>query len=126
MRFIVPTILLLVALIHALALVGVVSAEKVSGLYGITVNDPNLEILMRHRAVLFGLLAAFLVYAAFQPQLRGLAIIAAGVSVGAFLALAVSVAGYNSALSTVVKADLVAVALLAVAAIVHLLKRGEA
>lgn len=125
MRFVVPAVLLLVALIHALPLVGVVSAARVSGLYGIAIQDPSLEILMRHRAVLFGLLAFFLAYAAFHPHLHGLALLAAGASVGSFLALAVSVGGYNPALSTVVKVDLSALALLVAAAGVHLAWRGE-
>jgi hypothetical protein len=126
MRFVLPAALLLVALIHALPLIGVVSAAKVSSLYGIAVQDSNLEILLRHRAVLFGLLASFLAYAAFHRQLHSLALIAAWVSVLAFLALAVSVGNYNAALSTVVKADMLALALLVIATVVHLLKRGEA
>jgi hypothetical protein len=67
---------------------------------------------VRHRAVLFGLLAAFLAYAAFHRHLHSLALIAAAVSVVAFLALAISVRNYNSALSSVVKADILALALL--------------
>jgi hypothetical protein len=126
MRFVVPAVLLLVALIHALPVIGVVSAAKVSSLYGIAVQDSNLEILLRHRAVLFGLLAGFLAYAAFHRQLHSLALVAAWASVVAFLALATSVGNYNAALSTVVKADVVALALLIIATIVHLLKRGEA
>lgn len=126
MRFVVPAVLLLVALIHALPLVGVVSAAKVSSLYSISVQDSNLEILMRHRAVLFGLLAGFLAYAAFNQHLHSIALIAAAVSVVSFLALAFSVGSYNSALSTVVKADMLALVLLVIAAVVHLLRRGEA
>jgi hypothetical protein len=52
--------------------------------------------------------------------------VAAGVSVVSFLALAVMVGGYNAALSTVVKADIVALLLLVVAAVVHLRGTGEA
>jgi hypothetical protein len=126
MRFVVPAVLLVVALIHAIPLVGVVSAAKVSSLYGIAVQDSNLEILMRHRAVLFGLLAGLLAYAAFHRPLHGLALIAGAISVATFLVLAVSVGSYNSALSTVVKADIVALVLLIAAALVHLLRRGEA
>ena len=126
MRFIVPAVLLLVALIHAIPLVGVVSAAKVSSLYGIAVQDSNLEILMRHRAALFGLLAGFLAYAAFHRHLHSLALIAGATSVTTFLVLAISVGNYNSALSTVVKADILALVALITAALVHLLRRGEA
>jgi hypothetical protein len=58
MRFVVPAVLLIVALIHALPLVGVMGAAKLTQLYGIDVQDPTLELLLRHRAILFGLLAA--------------------------------------------------------------------
>lgn len=120
MRFIVPSALLIVALIHVLPLVGVISAARVGSLYGIAVQEPNLEILLRHRAVLFGLLAGFLAYAAFQRPLHGLALAAGWVSVLAFLLLAWSVGGYNAALAVVVKADLLAAGVLAVATLAHL------
>lgn len=125
MRYVVPTVLLLVALIHALPLAGVLGAGKLSSLYGIPVQDPNLEILMRHRAVLFGLLAAFLAYAAFHRPLHSLALLAGGVSVASFLVLAVVVGGYNPALATVVKVDAVAAVLLTAGALVHLRKGGS-
>jgi len=126
MRHVVPAILLVVALIHLLPLAGVLGAAKLASLYGFPVQDPNLEILLRHRAVLFGLLAAFLAYAAFHRPLHGLALVAAGVSVVSFLVLAVTVGSYNAAVSTVVKADVVALALLVVAAAVHLRGAGPA
>ena len=123
MRYIVPGVLLIVALIHVLPLAGVLGAAKLSSLYGIAVADPNLEIMMRHRAVLFGLLAAFLAYAAFHPRLHGLALVAGAVSVVSFLVLAGMVGGYNPALGTVVKVDIMAAVLLAVGFAFHL--RGE-
>lgn len=123
MRFVVPTVLLLVALIHALPLVGVAGAAKISSLYGIAVQDPNLEILLRHRAVLFGLLAAFFTYAAFHRHLHALALVGGIASVVSFLLLAAASGGYNSALSTVVKADLLALGLLAGGVVAHLLGR---
>ena len=120
MRFVVPVVLCAVALIHLLPLVGVWSAARVASLYGIAVQDPNLELLLRHRAVLFGLLAAFLAVAAFQRPLHGWALAAGGGSVGAFLLLALTVGPINGALATVVKVDWVALALLAVGTVVHL------
>ncbi len=120
MRFLVPAALLVVAAIHLLPLVGVISGSRVASLYGIVVSDPNVEILMRHRAALFGLLGAFIAYAAFQPQLRTLALVAGAVSIAAFLALVLSIGGYNSAISTVVKADIVAAVALALGAAGHM------
>lgn len=119
MRFVVPAVLLLVALIHVLPLVGVMGAAKLTRLYGVDVQDPTLEILLRHRAVLFGLLAAFLAYAAFRPELHRLALVAGFISVASFLVLARLASAYNPELSTVVRADWLALILLAAGAVAH-------
>jgi nicotinamide riboside transporter PnuC len=88
-------------------------------LYGILINEPNLEILMRHRAVLFGLLGVFLLVAAFRPALRTLAIIAGFVSVTSFIAIAWSVGGYNDAVNRVVVADIIAIVALIAAGVLQ-------
>ncbi len=119
MRFIVPSVLILVAAIHALPVMGVIGAAKLSQLYGITVQDPNLELLLRHRALLFGLLAAFLAYAAVRPELHRMALVAGFVSVVSFLVLAQPTSSLNTALMTVVRADWLALALLVVGTIAH-------
>jgi len=119
MRFVVPAVLLIVALIHALPLVGVMGAARLTQLYGVEVQDPTLEILLRHRAVLFGLLAAFLAYAAIRPELHRLALIAGFISVASFLVLARLASAYNPELSTVVRADWLALVLLAAGAVAH-------
>ena len=124
MRYLVPAVLLIVAAIHALPVVGVLGAGKLVALYGVPVQDPNLEILLRHRAVLFGLLAAFLACAAFTPALHRIALVAGWVSVASYLALALSVGGFNSALSNVVRADLLALVLLLAGGLAHVLQPG--
>jgi len=122
MRYGIPVVLVVVAVIHALPLVGVLGADKLVQLYGISVRDTGVELLLRHRAVLFGLLAAFLGYAALRPELHRLALVAGLVSVVSFLLL--SWVQPNSTLSaslvTVVWVDLVALALLVVALALHL------
>ncbi|MEM9533759.1 MAG: phosphopantetheine adenylyltransferase [Pseudomonadota bacterium] len=125
MRFVTGLVLLLVAAIHAIPLVGVVSAERVASLYGVAVNDPNLEILLRHRAVLFGLLAVFLACSAFRAALRGAGLIVAAASVVSFLLLAQLVGGYNPAIANVVRADWVALGLLVVGGATHSLERWQ-
>ena len=88
-------------------------------LYGLPIVDPNLAILMRHRAVIFGLLGVFLIYAAFQPPLQGAAFFAGFVSVGSFLWLAWSAGGYNNSIARIVIADIVALVCLVVGAAVR-------
>jgi hypothetical protein len=114
MRFVVPVVLLLVAAIHALPTIGVMGASKLSRLYGFPVTDGSFELVLRHRAVLFGLLAAFLVYAAFKPELHRLGLVAGFVAVGSFLVLAALVSSYSDALATVVRIDWAALALLSI------------
>jgi hypothetical protein len=91
---------------------GVLGAARLTALYGLPFDDPTLALLMRHRAVLFGLLGAFLSYAAFRPALQPLAFGAGFASVLSFLWLAWATPGYNAALARVVTADLVALAAL--------------
>lgn len=119
MRFVVPAVLLVVAAIHLLPLAGALGPAKLASLYAIDAQEPNLQILLRHRAVLFGLLAALLVYAVWQPALQGIALIGALVSVASFVIVALAVGGYNGALRTVVLVDSVATVLLVVATVIH-------
>jgi len=125
MKLLVPLTLVLVALLHALPLAGVLGAARLSALYGVDARDPALELLLRHRAVLFGLLAAFLAWAAWQPALRGAGLLAGLVSVASFLLLAVPAGTLSPALVTVVKLDVAALILLLAAGIVHLLPTSQ-
>ena len=122
MRFILPIMLLVVGIIHILPLSGVLSAARLLELYGMTFDDPNLEILMRHRAVLFGLLGIFLICSAFMPSLQLPALIAGFLSVVSFLYLSYSVGGYNEQVNRIVIADKVALVCLVVALVSYLVK----
>lgn len=119
-------LLAVVGVIHLLPLSGVLGAERLVALYGLPFDDPNLQIMMRHRAVLFGMLGAFLLYAAVRPDLRVIALVAGFTSTLSFLWLAWSVGGYNTAIGRVVAADVVAVACLVVASVLHLLQQRSA
>jgi len=106
--------LLTVALIHLLPLAGVLGGTRIEALYGVQLADPNLVILMRHRAVLFGLLGLYFALAAFRPSLQPIAFVAGGASVVSFLYLAWSVGGYNAQVQRVFTADVVALVCLIV------------
>ena len=114
MRYVVTVTLVIVAIIHLLPLSGVLGSDRLATLYGISFNEPNLAILMRHRAVLFGLLGLFLLLAAFRPELQLLAFAAAFASVLSFLWLAWSTGNYNAQVGRVFTADVVALACLVV------------
>ena len=109
--------LVLVAVIHLLPLPGVLGADTLARLYGIPVEGGDLALLLRHRAVLFGLLGAGLVAAVFLPAWRPAAYVAAFVSVASFLVLAALEAPANAAITRVVIADAVALGLLVLGAV---------
>ena len=120
MQSIATIMLLIVAAIHALPLLGAFGEKHLSGLYGISLGDPDLAILMRHRAVLFGLLGALLFVAALTPPLRLAGFVAGAVSVGSFLLLAWHVGGYNDHLRKVFATDVIAAVCLACGILAHL------
>lgn len=121
MKHLVSAMLVVVAIIHLLPLSGVLSSERLTALYGLNFSEPNLAILMRHRAVLFGILGVFLLFAAFQPPLQIAAFVIGLVSVISFLWLAWSVGGYNAQVARVFAADIAALGCLVVGAVAYVL-----
>ncbi len=117
-------LILVAAVIHLLPLSGFFGADRLAALYSIEVDNNNLEILMRHRAVLFALLGAFLAYAAFTPALQPLALVAGFISVLSFFYLAWAVGDFNAAIRKVVIADVIAFAALVAALILYLFRRN--
>ncbi len=104
--------LVLVALIHLLPLPGVLGADALHRLYGLPVDDPDLALLLRHRAVLFGLLGAGMIASVVWPAWRPVAYVAAFVSVLSFLVIAALESPAQPAIHRVVMADVIALVLL--------------
>jgi hypothetical protein len=125
MRIFVSLILVVVALLHAFPLLGVLSAERLTELYGIQVAEPNLEILLRHRAVLFGMLAGFLAFCAIRPHLQAAGVAIGMFSVASFLVVAQLVGGFNDAMAQVVRFDQVALGLLTLGGILLWLSKDR-
>lgn len=123
MRYVVPICLALVGLLHLMPLAGVLGAERLQALYGIALDSPDLILLLRHRAVLFGLLGGFLVLAAFRPALHLAALLIGLASVASFLWLAWPGQDYTPAIRQVFAADVAALGLLVVGVLVHFARR---
>jgi hypothetical protein len=119
MHYLVSAALLVTGIIHFLPFSGVFGVGRLSALYGTSLADPNLVILMRHRAVLFGLLGLFLIFSAFSSAFQPLAFLAGFASIISFLWLARSVGNYNKQINRVVVADLVALGSLLVGSIAY-------
>jgi hypothetical protein len=117
--------LVITGLIHLPPLVGVFGSERLASLYGLSFNESNLTILMRHRAILFGVLGTFMIFAAFKPVYQSGALVAGFISVVSFLWLAAATGSYNAAIARVVTADIVALVCLLIGVTAHLYVRSQ-
>jgi hypothetical protein len=99
--------LILAGIINLLPLSGVLGRSWLLSLYGQEIGSIDMEILLRHRAVLFGIVAMLLLASIFVVQWRAAAIFVAGLSMASFIAVAMFVGGYGPLLRTVIIADVV-------------------
>lgn len=105
MDYFIQLTLLAGAVVHMLPMAGLLGARRLQTLYGVRISDPNLLVLMRHRALLFGLLGGFLLYAAIEPMLRGVGLLAGLISLVGYLGLYRVTAGANTQLRRVAIID---------------------
>lgn len=115
MQKVIAGLLIVAGVVHLVPIMGVLGPDRLAALYGLSFDEPNLVILMRHRAILFGLLGAFLIYSAFRPVLLPLAFVAGFISAVSFIAIAWSTGGYNEAVRGIVIGDIVALVCLIIA-----------
>ena len=108
MQKIITAALIVVAVIHLIPVTGVMGGDRLSALYGLSLQEPNISILMRHRAILFGLMGLFFLYAAFKPALQPLAFVAGFTSVLSFFVLSWLVGDFNEAIRKIIIGDIVA------------------
>ncbi|HEY1076091.1 MAG TPA: hypothetical protein VGE51_05330 [Fontimonas sp.] len=102
-------VLIFVSLIHLLPGLGVFGGERLLTLYGVSPDEPNLQILLRHRAVLFAMLGAGLAWSVFMPAWRPLMIGAAMISMITFLLFVLPDSNANAALRRAAWIDIVAI-----------------
>lgn len=108
MRHLVSALFILAGLIKMTPVIGVLGAERLQALYQMPFDGLDLLLLMRHRAVLFGVVGSLLLVAAFRPQLRVPAGTVGLVSIASFLWLALPLQEHGAALQRVFWADVVA------------------
>lgn len=109
--------LVIVGLINILPVVGMLGAQRLEGAYDVVLSSNDLIILMRHRALLFGILGGFMLYAAFVPAYQNVAMVMTAVSMIGFIVIAYMTTGYNSAINNVLIIDGVGIIFLLAAVI---------
>ncbi len=115
-------LMLVVAAIHLVPMSGFFGADRLASLYGIEITNGTLEILLRHRAVLFGILGTFFAYAAFTPAVQPIAFATAFASLASFFFLAFSVGQPSESIRKIVIGDVVASLCLVGAIILYVIK----
>jgi hypothetical protein len=116
----VTVVLIAAGLVHLLPAVGVFGAQRLNALYGVAITDPALLLLMRHRAVLFGLIGALMLHAAVAPSLQVWALGAGLLSTLSFVVLAAQAEALAPPLRTVMWIDIALAAALALALLLRL------
>jgi hypothetical protein len=114
------------ALIHLMPLLGLSGSEGLQRLYGLSLDDPDLILLLRHRAVLFGLLSIGLLGAIRIRAWRGPMLGAGLISALSFLGLAGDLAEHGEAIRRIFLGDVVAIVGWLLAAGLHLHERWRA
>ena len=111
--------LVIVGVINTLPVIGMLGADRINAAYGLTLNSPDLEILLRHRALLFGIIGGFVLASIAIPPLRLAALILAGISMVGFLIISWQVGGANAELQRIAQIDIIAIAALVGAVALH-------
>lgn len=125
MKYFVRIAFLLVATVNLAPVAAVISAARLESLYGIEISDPNLEILLRHRAVLFAVVGVLLLIGAFERSMRRVAVTLGLLSMLSFVAVAVLVGGYGPEIGRIVVIDIGASILLVAAALASRFDREQ-
>ncbi len=87
--------------------------NKIRDSYGVEILDSNYELLLRHRAVLFGIIGGVMIYSAITKQNYALAVTTGLISMISFIVLyKVIGGGVNPELTKVMKIDIVGIVIL--------------
>jgi hypothetical protein len=107
MKFLLPILFWLLAIIHILPSLSGLSSSRMAALYGIDADNNTLLTLLQHRALLFGLVAAACIYAAHTPSVRWPVLIGTVASMAGFIVVAALRGTMSGSLSKIVIVDAV-------------------
>lgn len=112
----VPLCFAIVGAIHLMPVAPVFSPETLQRLYGIAPGDTTMLVLMRHRALLLGLVGILCLWAAWWAPVRPAALLAAAINIAGFLGFYALYGTPPGSLRVIALADLIALPFLAFAA----------
>lgn len=112
-------ILLISGLVHILPFSFLFFTEQLQKSYGVDISDVNLQLLLRHRAIFFGLIGVGLILSAIKKSYYGWASAIGLISMVSFVLLFFQIGGINQQLRTVMLIDVFISAALFLTAIVY-------
>jgi hypothetical protein len=102
-------LLFVVGMINFLPVIGVASAARLSRAYAIELEGNDIVILMRHRALLFGIVGGFILYSVFVPIYQIPAMVMAAIAMTGYLLFMWQEGNYNQSLHKVMLVDIVGI-----------------
>jgi hypothetical protein len=93
--------------------------KKINASYGINVSEGNLELLLRHRAVLFGIVGGLMIFSAVSKRYYDLSVIIGFTSMVSFVLLYYGIGNINAELKKVMMFDVAAIVVLAIGCFCH-------
>ena len=117
---VISVLLLITGLINFLPVIGVLSSDQINGLYGLEIDNRDLMILLRHRALLFGIIGGFVIYPAFKRHYQLASILMMLVSMLGFLFILHIEGSSNYALAKIALIDVIGIVLALIALMLKL------
>jgi hypothetical protein len=115
-------ILLISGLVHILPFSFMFFTEQLQKSYGVDISDANLQLLLRHRAIFFGLIGVGMILSAIKKSFYGWASAIGLISMVSFVLLFYQIGGINQQLRSVMLIDVfISAALFLTAMVYHFL-----
>ena len=115
-------ILLISGLVHILPFSFMFFTEQLQKSYGVDISDANLQLLLRHRAIFFGLIGVGMILSAIKKSFYGWASAIGLISMLSFVWLFYQIGGINQQLRSVMLIDVfISAALFLTAMVYHFL-----
>jgi hypothetical protein len=118
-------VLFLGGLIHLLPFSLAFLPQRIGSAYGVEVTGPDMMLLLRHRAVLFGIVGAVMLYSSLKKRYYVPATFAGLASMLSFILLYGIIGRVNESLRSVMWVDVAASVALASSAAVFLFRSGS-
>ena len=125
MQHFITSTFIIVGLINFAPITGLLGAERLIAGSGIDSPSNDMVLLLQHRAVLFGIIGAVIILAAFQKNLRPLASSMALISMISFLFLFDFSQNPNPKIMLIAQIDLVATLLLILAMLISFMRQKK-